>query len=138
MAEPLQAKGVHLVVVGPSPMFEFADISKCISSLFDASTCDTNRQALADSVNQVQDLLQRQLRGSDNVSIFSPFEILCPPRQFSCSPIRNSTLLFRDRDHLNSVGSASLAPDLIRFLSLPNATSPDDYLRAGRPLANAR
>jgi peptidoglycan/LPS O-acetylase OafA/YrhL len=123
LSESLRTRGVQIVVVGPPPMFGFDDISKCIASYYVFSTCDIDRQSLVDSVNDVYAVLNRQFVGKENVIVFRSFDILCPSMQSTCSPIRNATALFRDKDHLNSVGSAMLAPYFIRFLSLPVSTA---------------
>jgi peptidoglycan/LPS O-acetylase OafA/YrhL len=116
-AEGLASKGVHVVVVGPLPMFQFKAVQACRTIVFTSGACDIQRARIAGNVRVVMDTLRRSAERSANIHVFDMFELLCPAATERCSPLRDGKLIFRDRDHLNASGASSLAPHFIRFLS---------------------
>lgn len=122
LAKQLAARDMQLVVVGPPPMFDFDDTVVCLRPNFSSTTCKRDREVLASSVTYVERLLRQQLSGIANAHVFSSFDVLCPATQSRCSPIHDGMMLYRDRDHLNSAGSALLADPLIAFLQSRNLT----------------
>jgi peptidoglycan/LPS O-acetylase OafA/YrhL len=117
LAWRLRNHGLKLVVFGPPPMFAYEDVESCHFSILGFSPCAKERFAIASSVHEVLGTLERSLRGYDNAFVFDSFDPLCPGSTLTCSPIREDTFLFRDKDHLNSYGAASLADPFIEFLS---------------------
>ena len=124
LATQLASRDMQLVVVGPPPMFDFDDTVVCLRPNFSSTTCKRDRTELANSVTLVEQLLKQQLSGLPNAHVFSSFDVLCPATQSRCAPIHDGLMRFRDRDHLNSAGSALLADPLFAFLQGRNLTKP--------------
>ena len=117
LAWRLQNHGLKLVVFGPPPMFAYEDVESCHFQLLGFGPCVKERFAIAAPVREVLGILDEALRRHDNGFVFDAFDPLCPGSALTCSPIREGTFLFRDKDHLNSYGAASLADPFIEFLS---------------------
>ena len=116
LARQLATENMQLIVVGPTPMFDFEDPVVCLRPNSFGNTCARDRKILANSVSQVESLLKEQLSEESNAHVFSVFNTLCPTTQTQCMPIHDGLMLYRDRDHLNSSGSAILAEPLKEFL----------------------
>jgi hypothetical protein len=107
---------VHVVVVGPMPMFQFKSAHACRTIAGSSASCDVTRATLVVNIRAVLDLLGRTAGPSANIHVFNAFELLCPDQAPRCTPLRDGMPIFRDRDHLNAPGAASLAPAFERFL----------------------
>jgi peptidoglycan/LPS O-acetylase OafA/YrhL len=116
LAKTLSAKGINIVVTGPPPFFEFVDISTCTSSVFTQNPCDVERASISESIETINRYLAEVARQKNNVYVFDEFDLICSKSNIRCSPIRDGVMLYRDRDHLNTFGSASLTKDFISFL----------------------
>ncbi|MFP8780060.1 acyltransferase family protein [Hydrogenophaga sp. RWCD_12] len=117
LARELDKKQMHLLVIGPPPMFEFVDATVCLRPAFSNSACTQDRERMAQLAGRVHQILESALAHQANAHVFRSFDVLCPPGRERCSPIRESTMLYRDRDHLNTAGAALLAEPLERFLA---------------------
>ncbi len=118
LAEQLSQLGAYLVIAGPPPIFQYEDIRTCkINAISHASLCEIDRWKIAPEIDAVYNRLQQQAVKTDNLFIFNQFELLCPHSKSKCSPYKGDTFLFRDKDHLNSYGSALLAESLVDFLN---------------------
>ncbi|MCD2450821.1 acyltransferase [Methylicorpusculum oleiharenae] len=120
LANEMSLKGVNVVIFGPPPLFKFEDIGICKSQLLGYSSCDVDRDSISAEIEDVQQILKRVAENKSNIYIFNLFDLLCPKSNTRCSPHKNDTFIFRDRDHLNSFGSASLADSFIDFLNYNN------------------
>jgi hypothetical protein len=120
LSDLLSLAGAKLVVVGPPPIFHFDVINQCTFLLSGASACDVYRASISQAIEYVLENMRRIAKQRDNIYIFDQFEILCPKSELWCSPMKGAIPLFRDKDHLNSYGSASLADDFIKFLHHSN------------------
>lgn len=116
LARQLQARQMQLVVIGPPPMFDFEHVASCQRQVFGPSACERDREALVHRVEQVHHSLQQRLAGQTNAHVFRSFDTLCPERGTRCSPVFEHTLIYRDRDHLNTAGAALLAEPLLQFM----------------------
>lgn len=117
LARELDRKQMHLLVIGPPPMFEFVDATVCLRPALSNSACTKDRERMTQAVDRVHQILEGALAHQRNAHVFRSFDVLCPPAGDRCSPIRDGTMLFRDRDHLNTAGAALLAEPLERFLA---------------------
>lgn len=116
LAKRLEQRQMHLLVVGPPPIFNFEHSVVCLRTAFSNRACEQDRAKLKGRVDEVTDTLEKTLASQHNTVVFRPFDTLCPPGAATCSPIRKNTMLFRDRDHLNTAGSALLAGPLEQLL----------------------
>ena len=110
----LRPLGVHVVMAGPPPRFRFASIYGCAPGQNRVSGCDIDRVELASAIDPIEATLRKAANQHPNLHMFSQFAVLCPPEVTACSPIRDGISQFRDLDHLNSAGSASLAPAFLQ------------------------
>ncbi|MCX7114367.1 MAG: acyltransferase family protein [Gammaproteobacteria bacterium] len=115
LAQILSSKGVRVVIVGPPPMFTFEHINTCITSWWGNDACDIDRASISPAIQEVYDLLEKGATLQSNIYIFNQFDILCPENSVKCSPFKNGKFLFRDKDHLNSLGSAGLTEHFIAW-----------------------
>jgi peptidoglycan/LPS O-acetylase OafA/YrhL len=115
-AEQMAARKVNVVVVGPPPMFHFNTLLSCWRVRSKESVCEIDRTAEVKRVEEVQQILRAAARQSDNIFLFDPFAVLCPAGAAACSPFRNGEAIFRDKDHLNSLGAEGLADAFVAFL----------------------
>ena len=115
-ARSLSLKGVSVVIVGPPPMFKFENINTCMSMWSGSSYCDVYRTSILADIKEVYDIIEESTKQQGNIYTFNQFEILCPESNVKCSPSRKGVFLFRDKDHLNSLGSASLSDHFMQFL----------------------
>ena len=63
------------------------------------------------------------ITSSSNITIFNQFQFICPPNISRCTPLKEGIRAYRDTDHLNEYGSASLSGDFIDFLRSRNLIS---------------
>ena len=103
LADELAAKGVHLLVTGPPPMFPFDSIRTC--KLEERDVCRVERAVLEPVIKQVMDQLLAIEASKENVIVFDTFEAVCPATAKYCFPDNGSTYLFRNKDHFNALGS---------------------------------
>ena len=116
LAERMQPRGVRVVVMGPMPMFRFSSIYACRLEPRGITDCDIPRADLAAAIGPIEKALAAAAERHPNLTLFSPFPALCPPTAETCSPVRNRIPQYRDRDHVNSAGAASLAPAFLRAI----------------------
>lgn len=116
LAKELQKKQMHLVVVGPPPMFLFDSVTICQRRFFGTRRCRIDREIAMRGVESVEQAIRGALNGQPNAHLFSSFGTICPDESSTCSPVRNQMLIYRDRDHLNTGGAALLAGPFQRFL----------------------
>ena len=117
LADRLRPLGVQVVVAGPPPIFRFASIYGCAPTPNGTTGCDIQRASLAAAIDPIEAALNAAASRQPNLHIFSQFAVLCPPTGTSCTPVRAGVPQYRDKDHLNSAGSASLAPAFLLFLA---------------------
>jgi hypothetical protein len=139
LARQVSASGASLLVVGPIPTFRFENIALCLSAMRSHADCNVERRPLAMEAGKVHQRLAAVAAAQPNMQVFDQFSLLCPPADRTCSPYQGDRFLFRDRNHLNARGSASLAEPFVGFLRnrhLLAAHQADSGLRRpARPLA---
>ena len=116
LSADLSPQGVSVVVMGPPPIFEFPDINTCVSSFFGDSSCERSRSSISAEIEDVYRQLEQAEKSNENLYVFNQFDILCPKSNLNCTPLSKQGFLFRDKDHLNSLGAASLSADFIGYL----------------------
>ncbi len=118
LATELEAKGVHLVVTGPPPIFPFKDVREC--RLDERDNCSLERSSFAPLVHEVEVLLRGLETRHDNLAVFEMFDAVCPTGHNRCYPDDGDSYLYRDRDHFNSLGSKMLAEPFVDLLRSTN------------------
>lgn len=116
LARNLAGQGVHLVVVGPLPIFEFDDITGCRVSFGTRGPCDIDRDRIAGNIDKVHRWFDELRSVEKSIHLFRPFDILCVEGRKQCTPFRDGVAIFWDNNHLNAVGSAGLANDFESFM----------------------
>lgn len=119
LADKLKAKGFGLIVVGPTPMFNFSDISLCEKQWFNPSMhigCWVRKDKIIKSTYNIKTNLENLSTLHNNMWIFDPVEQLCGSGK-SCSLERAGKVLYRDADHLSSLGAATLSLDFQKLLA---------------------
>ena len=117
LATQLRPLGVQIVVVGPPPMFRFLTIFNCEATPEGITGCDIPRTTLATAIDPIEAAIRQAASRQPNLHLFSPFAVLCPPTERTCTPVRARVPQFQDQDHLNGAGAASLAPAFQQFLA---------------------
>ena len=115
LAAQMQPLGVQVVVMGPPPMFQFSSIFSCHLAFGGGSDCDVSRASLAKVIDPIERALAEATKGHPNLHVFNSFQVLCPASTTTCSPVKSRTPQYRDRDHLNTAGAASLVPAFLQF-----------------------
>jgi peptidoglycan/LPS O-acetylase OafA/YrhL len=112
--------GLHVVLMGEVPLFDHDPI-RCIAAAvrqgLSAQSCGIPTRDVQERVGAMNSLLADLARRRKNVSFFSPLATMCD--DVWCSPIVDGVYMYRDRMHLNRIGSEHLA----RSMRLPH-TSP--------------
>ena len=117
LATRLRPLGAQVVVAGPPPIFHFDTIYDCARRPDGTTPCDVDRARLAAVIDPMMAALEAAARRQPNLHVFDDFTPLCPAERRACSPIEDNIPQFRDRDHLNAAGSASLAPAFVTFMA---------------------
>ena len=113
-----EKKGVHVLLLGEIPPLKH-EPTKCVAASIargaDLAACRRAAAEVKERIGKMNDLLADLARRRKNVSFFSPLPWMC--RGGWCSPVVDGVYMYRDRGHLNRVGSEHLA----RWLRLPQA-----------------
>jgi peptidoglycan/LPS O-acetylase OafA/YrhL len=115
LASVLEDKQVTLIVTGPPPAFRFNDLREC--NIAAREYCAVSRAELAPVIDSVLKQLYTLQDKHKNVRVFDIFAQICPPDAQLCYPDDGVSFLFRDRDHLNSLGATRLARPFMDFLN---------------------
>ena len=116
LAQKLQPLGVSVIVIGPVPMYRYPSIARCAPDRAGRTPCDEPRPLLAAADASVNQAFRRALTQNSNLFYFDSFSALCPSSRLTCTPIAQRVPLYRDRDHLNALGAASLSDAFLQFL----------------------
>jgi peptidoglycan/LPS O-acetylase OafA/YrhL len=119
LARKLDKRDLKLIVIGPIPMFRFEDVRFCNSQK--VNTCSIEREGMATQVDKVMDQLDRLARKHENVFVFDPFPVLCPPESRRCYSRKDGIFMYRDKEHLNVHGATLLARPFTEFLKASGA-----------------
>jgi len=105
---------MKLVITGPPPIFPYDDIREC--KLTERESCRLARDEFVPLVDQVMELLAALESEKSNVAVFDMFSAVCPEGDEYCYPDDGSSFLYRDKDHFNSLGSATLTEPFVDML----------------------
>ena len=121
LLEPLALRGVRVVFEGPKPLFR-APPYRC------AETYNRSNGICEPGLSMERPLLE-QYRAPvleaftnigqrlPNVSLWDPFEVLCPAGQERCETFAEGRPLFFDADHLSNYGNAYLLPSFLQAMT---------------------
>jgi hypothetical protein len=116
--------GVTVVVTGPPPIFHYDDIREC--NLDERESCRVERAELSPLIDHVMQDLTLLETNNSNIAVFNMFDIFCPAHEDYCYPDNGSSYLFRDKDHLNTLGSKILTESFVDLLRYSGALSPNN------------
>lgn len=116
---PLTARGVHVVLEAPTPVFK-SPLFRC-SDWFNArnEACsggfEIPRQELESRRRPIVQSMELLTARVDGVSVWDPFPILCGDAV--CNARRDNKPLFFDGDHLSGFGDDFLYPDFAAYIA---------------------
>ena len=131
IANKSEARGVRVVIFSPIPVFrgsqkdglppegicikEWFRIAlprECIGLLF-----RQKRSSLESRLKKINNGLNALAATSENIYIYHPFGLLCPPRFNYCENYLNGTRIFKDDNHLSRDGSLLVGSGFLDFAS---------------------
>ncbi len=123
-------RGVNVILFAPIPSFDSrAEMRKpmtvCQKEWFRpqwslSPQCQpvlTNRSEAMEQLAPLRRLLNQLDQSIPNLSVFDPFDSLCPPSQSHCSTHAGERMLFSDSNHLTNEGAKHVSGAFLRFLS---------------------
>ena len=125
--EPLTARGVRVVFEAPKPVFR-APAYRC------AETYNQSNGICQPGLSMERELLERYrapvmeafnaiASSLPRVSVWDPFEVLCPAGQERCDALAQGRPLFFDGDHLSNHGNAYLLPSFLQAMGVSGTAS---------------
>lgn len=114
LAQQMEPQGVQLAIVGPPPIFSFADIRGCVPS--NPLSCAIDRAFLSDLAEQVHAKIRALEAHHSNLKLIETFTVLCPEHWEKCAPFQNGKFTYRDKDHLSVYGAQKLLPLFLKTL----------------------
>ena len=129
LADRIKRQGAKLVLVSPLPSFGQSKIpiplTLCHSEWFRPNwaipqMCKGVSESRLDELQRTQAIrnLQKQLQHqSPVITVFDPFDSVCPPSKATCRTYDQGKLLFADGNHLTQQGALLLYPAFARYLS---------------------
>ncbi len=114
--EIFRKRGIKVLIIGQIPHFEtfslrcFADAAR---SGTETTACTIPHDTVAQALSTSQTTFAAIAKTDPGVTFLDMIDLLCPGPL--CSAFKDGVLLYRDRGHLNAVGSAALA----RYARLP-------------------
>jgi len=76
-----------------------------------------NRSAEENRLVPLRGLLNQLDQSIPNLTVFNPFNSLCPPSQRECSTHAGERMLFSDSNHLTNAGAKHVSEAFLRFLN---------------------
>ena len=118
--EPLTARGVRVVFEAPKPVFR-APAYRCAESYNQSNAIcqpglSMERELLERYRAPVLDVFHTIAMRLPQVSVWDPFEVLCPAGQERCDAFAQGRPLFFDGDHLSNHGNAYLLPSFMQAM----------------------
>lgn len=119
--EPLALRGVRVVFEAPKPLFR-APPYRCIESYNRSNgICQPGlsmeRTLLEQYRTPVLEAFKNIAQRLPNVSVWDPFDVLCPAGQERCHAFAEGRPLFFDADHLSNYGNAYLLPSFVQAMT---------------------
>ena len=130
LTRAMAPRGVRVILFGPIPSFDSREevrlpMTACQQEWF-RPKWSVSSQCLPVQINRSAEEarlvpLHRRLDQLDqtipNLSVFDPFDSLCPPSQTRCSTHAGERMLFSDSNHLTNEGAKHVSGAFLRFLS---------------------
>ena len=111
--KPLIESGKKVYLVDDVPHFPFSpERCKFVYGNFEKSVCTTDIKSTLDDEKKYESELQITLRQLPAVKFISLRNIFCD--RSSCSMVRNHELMYRDRNHLNILGSRFIGVEILK------------------------
>lgn len=120
LLEPLTLRGVRVVFEGPKPLFR-APPYRCAETYNQSNAIckqglSIERQLLEEYREPVLEAFKNMAQRLPYVSVWDPFEVLCPAGQARCEMYADKRPLFFDADHLSNYGNAYLLPSFMKAM----------------------
>jgi len=123
-------RGVNVILFAPIPSFDSREevripMTICQKEWFRphwslSSQChpvQINRSMEKERLVPLRRLLDQLDQTIPNLTVFDPFDSLCPPSQTRCSTHAGERMLFSDSNHLTNEGAKHVSGAFLRFLS---------------------
>jgi hypothetical protein len=130
LTEDMAPRGVRIILFGSMPSFDSRakmslPMTTCQQEWFRphwsiSPQCQPvliNRSAEENRLAPLRDLLNQLDQSIPNLTVFNPFNSLCPPSQRECSTHAGERMLFSDGDHLTNAGAKQVSEAFLRFLN---------------------
>ena len=117
-------RGVNVILFAPLPSFDSREevrlpMTVCQKEWF-RPQCQPvliNRSAQENRLAPLSSLLNQLDQSIPNLTVFNPFNSLCPPSQRECSTHAGERMLFSDSNHLTNAGAKHVSEAFLRFLN---------------------
>lgn len=132
LTREMAPRGVRVILFSPIPSFDSREevhlpMTACQQEWFRpywslSSQChpvQINRSTEQERLAPLRRLLDHLDQTIPNLSVFDPFDSLCPPSQSRCSTHAGERMLFSDSNHLTNEGAKHVSASFLRFLSRP-------------------
>jgi hypothetical protein len=125
----MSQRGVNVILFAPMPSFDSREevrlpMTVCQKEWFRprslSSQCEPvriNRSSEENRLVPLRDLLNQLDQSIPNLTVFDPFNSLCPPSQKECSTHAGERMLFSDSNHLTNEGAKHVSEAFLRFLN---------------------
>jgi peptidoglycan/LPS O-acetylase OafA/YrhL len=130
LTRDMAARGIRVILFAPMPSFGSREevrlpMTVCQQEWFrphwslspECQPVQINRSKEKDRQAPVRRLLNQLDQSIPNLSVFDPFDSLCPPSQNDCSTHAGERMLFSDSNHLTNEGVKHVSAAFLRFLS---------------------
>jgi len=130
LAGDMDQRGVKVILFAPMPSFDSREevrlpMTVCQKEWFRpqwslSPQCQpvlTNRSAQENRLAPLRGLLDQLDQSIPNLTVFNPFDSLCPPSQRDCSTHAGERMLFSDSNHLTNAGAKKVSEAFLRFLN---------------------
>jgi peptidoglycan/LPS O-acetylase OafA/YrhL len=117
--EIFRKRGIKVLIIGQIPHFETFSLN-CLATAARSNTegfdCTIPRAAIEHALARSQTAFHEIASADPGVTFLDMVNLLCTEQR--CSAFKDDVLVYRDRGHLNAIGSAYLA----RYAALPALT----------------
>jgi peptidoglycan/LPS O-acetylase OafA/YrhL len=130
LTRDMAPRGVSVILFGPMPFFESRaevrlPMTACQQEWFrplwsinaQCQPVQINRSAENGRLSALRGLLDQLDQSIPNLTVFNPFDSLCPPSQRECSTHAGERMLFSDSNHLTNAGAQNVSEAFLRFLN---------------------
>jgi hypothetical protein len=130
LTQDMAPRGVRIILFGSMPSFDSRaemrlPMTTCQQEWFRphwslSPQCQPvliNRSAEENRLAPLRDLLNQLDQSIPNLTVFNPFNSLCPPSQRECSTHAGERMLFSDGDHLTNTGAKQVSEAFLHFLN---------------------